>query len=709
MGRKFVSASPEMSKDELDILKRALARERAARKQAEKILEVKSAELFSTTEQLKQSNTKLEKLVKEKTSQLEGIFENIIDAYVVMDLKGNVLKMNEAAEDLFGHQFEDEDLNVMSLIYRDDLAYAMNSFEGLMENGFFADYQARIFTKDRKVKWVQINASLVYDEDNKPIAAQGIVRNITEAKANIDIIEEQKRELGIIVENSSLGIVLTENGNLVKVNKSFQDLLGYSADELLNLTIKDISFPEDFPQSQEYLIQLDAGEIDSFVIDKRYRKKDGSIVWAKTNVNAVRSAVGDLKFQVAMVEDITSSREKALMLEVLNEVAKAILGKVDIEEIAWEITNKISTYLGSDDCVIYLVREDKNLLEQISAMGDKVINRGVIKDQLTLQLGEGIVGNVAQTGVAEIIKDTSKDPRYVADDMQRLSEITIPIVTDGKVIGVIDSEHSEKDYYTREHLETLENIARLVAMQLKNAINLKERRRAEQKNIQLLTQLEKSNNELEEYAHVVSHDLKSPLRSIYALIDWISEDNQETFDVQSKENVAHIKLTLEKMENLISEILNYSSINSELMEYTMVDLNLILEETQKTIHVPAHINIEVAKLPSLKGDRIRLQQLFQNLISNAIRYNDKEDGFIQIDFKEETKHFLFIIKDNGIGIEERYHQKIFKMFQSLNVNKDSTGVGLAIVKKIVELHHGKIWLESKLEKGTTFYFTLRKN
>ena len=344
MGQKFVSVSPKMSNDELDILKRALARERAARKQAEKILEVKSAELFSITEQLKESNTKLEKLVKEKTSQLEGIFENIIDAYVVMDLKGNILKMNEAAEDLFGHQFEDEALNVVSLIYRDDLAYAMNSYEGLMEHGFFADYQARIFTKDRKIKWVQINASLVYDEENKPIAAQGIVRNITEAKANIDIIEEQKRELGIIVENSSLGIVLTENGNLVKVNKAFQDLLGYSAEELLNFTIKDISLPEDFPQSQEYLVQLDAGEIDNFVIDKRYRKKDGSIVWAKTNVNAVRSTVGDLKYQVAMVEDITSSREKALMLEVLNEVAKSILGKVEIEEIAWEITNKISNY-----------------------------------------------------------------------------------------------------------------------------------------------------------------------------------------------------------------------------------------------------------------------------------------------------------------------------------------------------------------------------
>jgi len=697
-----------MSSDESDILKRAITRERAARKQAEKILEEKSAELFSLTEQLKQSNTKFEKLIKEKISQLEGVFENIIDAYVVMDLKGNVLKMNEAAKNLFGHQIEDEELNVVSLIYRPDLEYAMTSYHELIEKGFFADYQARIFTKDRKIKWVQINASLIFDEQNNPIAAQGIVRNITEAKDNIDIIEEQKRELGIIVENSSLGIVLTENGNFVKSNKSFQDFLGYTNEDLLNLTIKDVSFPEDFPLSMEFITQMEAGKIDNFVVDKRYRKKDGSVVWAKTNVNAVRSVLGDLKYQVAMIEDITLSRERALMLEVINEVAKAIIGKVEIEEIAWEIIIKISNYLGSDDCVIYLVREDKNRVEQISAMGNKVVERGVLKDRLILNMGQGIVGNVAQTGVAEIIRDTSKDKRYVADDQQRLSEITVPIITDGKVIGVIDSEHAEKDYYTQEHLDGLENVARLVAMQLKNAINLKERRKAEWKNTQLLTQLEKSNNELEEYAHIVSHDLKSPLRSIYALVDWISEDNEENFDDRSKENVDHIKLTLEKMESLISEILNYSSINFELMEFTQVDLNKVVEEVRQTIHIPENITFKSVLLPSVTGDRIRLQQLFQNLISNAIRYNDKEEGQIKINFKDKPKQLEISISDNGIGIEKRYRDKIFEMFQSLNVSKDSTGVGLAIVKKIVELHHGKIWLESEVGISTTFYFTLRK-
>ena len=110
----------------------------------------------------------------------------------------------------------------------------------------------------------------------------------------------------------------------------------------------------------------------------------------------------------------------------------------------------------------------------------------------------------------------------------------------------------------------------------------------------------------------------------------------------------------------------------------------------------------------VKGDKTKLQQLFQNLISNAVKFNDKEKGFIKIDVKEEEQFYKFSIKDNGIGIEEKYHDKVFKIFNALNKSKESTGIGLSIVKKIVELHHGDIWIESVLGEGTTFYFTLKK-
>jgi len=162
------------------------------------------------------------------------------------------------------------------------------------------------------------------------------------------------------------------------------------------------------------------------------------------------------------------------------------------------------------------------------------------------------------------------------------------------------------------------------------------------------------------------------------------------------------------MEKLISDVLEYSSIGSTIKkEY--FDLNEVITEIKSIILIPDHFSINLIKpLPKIKGDKSKLVQLFQNLVSNAIRYNDKEIGIIEIDYKDNKAHFEFSIKDNGIGIEEKYYKKIFETFHSLHKSKDSTGIGLSIVKKIVNLHKGEVWVKSTEGVGTTFYFTLKK-
>ena len=696
-----------MSQNQIEILQRALKREKAARKIAEKILEDKSRELYSISEELKETNVKLEELLKEKSSELKGVFENINDSYLIMDLYGNVLKMNDKAIDLFGYNISKEKLNVSALIYPEDKTYAFESFSKLYTVGTFSNYTARILTKTKEVKWVQINASLIYDKNNKKIAAQGIIRNITADKRATELIEEQKEELDVIVENSSLGIALTQRGNFIKTNRVFQEFLGYSEHELSELMIKDVSFKEDFQISKEYLEKMDGGEIDSFIINKRYRRRNGSVLWAKTNVNAVRDFYGKIKYQVALIEDVTLERERTLIINMINDLAKSILGKDNIYEIAWEVTQKIANYLDSEDCVIYLVNHKNNTLEQIASHGS-MLDKESVKENV-LQIGKGIVGNVAKTGKAEIVKDTSKDNRYIIEGKRRFSEISVPIISEGKVIGVIDSEHLDKNYYRKEHLRALENIASLVSMQLKSAINIRERKKAEVENLKLLNQLEKNNDELNEYAHIVSHDLKSPLRSIDALVSWIKTDNQGVFNVDTIRNFSLIESTLETMERLISNVLEYSSAGTEINEEQEVDLNLVIDNLKKTLFIPEHIYINILqKLPQVKGDITKFQQLFQNLLSNAIKFSNKDKGVITIDFIENKSFYQFIIKDNGIGIEKQYHDKIFKVFHSLKASKESTGIGLSIVKKIVDLYGGTIWLESELEVGTTFYFTIKK-
>uniref|UniRef100_UPI00356A38F7 sensor histidine kinase n=1 Tax=Muriicola sp. TaxID=2020856 RepID=UPI00356A38F7 len=226
---------------------------------------------------------------------------------------------------------------------------------------------------------------------------------------------------------------------------------------------------------------------------------------------------------------------------------------------------------------------------------------------------------------------------------------------------------------------------------------------------ELLAELEESNKGLQEYAHIVSHDLKSPLRSISALATWLYDDYKDKLDDAGIYNLQMMQEKVEGMDKLIDGILKYSSIKSESLENSPVDLNTVVNEIREIIFIPDHVNVIIMDpLPTLEADATKMHQLFQNLIGNAVTNIDKEEGIVAIGVKEEKDHWEFYIRDNGVGIPEEYHEKIFKIFQSIGNEERSTGIGLSIVKKIIDLYQGEIWLESEVGQGTTFFFTLKK-
>jgi len=224
----------------------------------------------------------------------------------------------------------------------------------------------------------------------------------------------------------------------------------------------------------------------------------------------------------------------------------------------------------------------------------------------------------------------------------------------------------------------------------------------------LLNELAHQNQELSDYAHMVSHDLKSPLRSIDTLTAWLKEDYKDAFDANGEKTLSLIRTNVEKMDTLINGILEYSTIGKNQIDVYDVNLNNLINNIMSILQVPENISIIKTDLPIIRGDKYRLQQLFQNLIGNAIAYNDKAQGKIEIGFTDKNDFWEFYVKDNGKGIEDVYFEKIFKTFEKLENNGESTGIGLSIVKKIVNLYGGTIWLTSKPNEGTTFYFTLKK-
>lgn len=226
----------------------------------------------------------------------------------------------------------------------------------------------------------------------------------------------------------------------------------------------------------------------------------------------------------------------------------------------------------------------------------------------------------------------------------------------------------------------------------------------------LVANLEMQNQELNDYAQMVSHDLKSPLQSVDALTAWIREDYSEVLGDGGKEIINLIRENVEKMDTLIQGILEYSTIGKAENKLYNVDLNVLIEDLIATLDNPKEVNISIPeKLPIINGDQYRLDLLFFHLIQNAINFNNKsENAFVEINFKEDKDFWNFSIKDNGKGIEERFFDKIFVAFQKLENDFKSTGIGLSIVKKIVEAYNGKIWLESTPDVETIFYFTIKK-
>jgi two-component system sensor kinase FixL len=237
------------------------------------------------------------------------------------------------------------------------------------------------------------------------------------------------------------------------------------------------------------------------------------------------------------------------------------------------------------------------------------------------------------------------------------------------------------------------------------------RKEAEDKRDKLLKEQEDTNQELKDFAYIVSHDLKAPLRGIKTLAEWLVNDYSDKLGDEGKTQMNLLLSRVDRMHNLIEGILQYSRVGRAEEDLSLVNLNEQIAEIIDMLSPPKNISITVEnELPTIRCEPTRISQVFQNLFSNAVKYMDKPDGIIKVGCVEEGAFWKFSVADNGPGIEEKYFERIFKIFQTL-VPKDeyeSTGIGLTVVKKIIELYGGRIWVESEVGKGSTFLFTLPK-
>lgn len=301
----------------------------------------------------------------------------------------------------------------------------------------------------------------------------------------------------------------------------------------------------------------------------------------------------------------------------------------------------------------------------------------------------------------------SKPIRNISDTFDRLSagdnNVLIPELSRGDEIGRL-AMSAEKYRDANARTDYL----------LEESKTLTKNLRAREAQLEISTkELTKSNSQLDNFAYIASHDLRSPLRAIDNLADWIIEDCEEILPDSSKDHLAKLKLRISRMEALLSDLLKYSKVGKVNQDTELVNVQELIKEVISMVDHPIDFEFDLATEPlQLDTFALPLKQVLLNLISNAIKYNDKEIGMVSVGYTSKGKGFVeFSVKDNGPGIDSEFHKKIFQMFQTLNPRDvyEGSGMGLAFVKKIIEDVGGEIQVFSEFGEGATFSFTWPEN
>lgn len=512
----------------------------------------------------------------------------------------------------------------------------------------------------------------IFERSYIPFFSEGIYKghlrsylDITIKKRYDESLENEREKYRRIIANINLGLLeVDENDTITLVNQSFCEISGYSVEEVLGRKAYDLlAAAESKKEFKDRLASRRAGVIDSHeltVLNKKGEKRHWVISGAP-NYDIYGKVIGSIGIHF----DKTEQKEQEEQLYLLSLIAEKNINSVVVSDKEGKVEWVNASFTQMAGYAIDEIRGKRP--------GD--VLQGPETDLETLQYMKEQITNGLSFN-CEIINYSKKGEKYW-------------VSTQGQALYNKNNEIIK--YFAIEQ-------------------NVTDRKKLENQREKLAQRLAISNKELEDYAHVVSHDLKSPLRSIHSLVSWIKEDNGKELSDQALEYFAMIENKVEKMDHLIDGILTYAKIDKINVVQEKVNVHEIVENIIKIIHIPANSTISIkSQLPTLKGDRFRIQQLFQNIISNAISHNDKAQSTVFIDCIESQKDFVFSIADNGPGIAKEDQERIFNTFQSLTNNDKATGLGLSIVKKIIDFYKGRIWLESQEKKGTIFYFTLPKN
>jgi PAS domain S-box-containing protein len=564
--------------------------------------------------------------------------------------------------------------------------------------------------------WVNISVYPVFGDEGE---LTGIVHTIH------DVTKEKKVEDELLLRNSAMenaanAIMITDTkGTIIWINSAFEKLTQYTAADVIGSTpgavLKSGKHSAEF--YNELWSKIKSGQTwKGEIINK---KKDGSIYIEEMTVAPVRNASGEIRNYIAIKLDITDKKFAEDLLNARLELVD-FSDNHSLEEILIKTLDEVELFTYSTISFFHFLEDDQATLS-LQAWSSETSKKFCKAE------GKGMHYNVEDAGVwADCIRE--KGPvvhnEYMSLPHKKglpkghapvIREMVIPIMRDHKVKAILGVGNKLSDYTERDISVTtyFADIAWDIIERKRAVEYLKQfNRELEVRVAERTALLEKANKELDSFSYSVSHDLRSPLRHITGFIEMFRLETGDLLNEKAKHYMDVIDESARKMSQLIDDLLSFSRMGRASLSSNNVNMNNLVIDVLKDFSddiLDYKISVVRNSLPAIKGDRAMLRVVYVNLISNAIKFSKKKTN-PEIVLGHEIINGMdtFFVRDNGVGFNMQYAPKLFGLFQRLHNDRDfsGTGIGLAMVKNIIERHNGRIWAESEPDKGACFYFVL---
>ncbi|HVD98251.1 MAG TPA: PAS domain S-box protein [Cytophagaceae bacterium] len=645
-------------------------------------LNKKDALRKETEEKLSIANRQLESIIAEHTQKLQttemeyhSLIEQATDGIFISDAKGNYTDVNDSACKMLGYSKEELlKMNSADILLAEDAQKNPPRLEELRAGK--ALLSTRILRrKDGSTLPAEISGKML--TNGKML---GVVRDITERKKAEEKLAASELLFRQTLDNMLEGIQIHDfDWRYTYVNDSLVKYSHYTKEELLGYTLME-KYPG-IEQSELF------GVLKECMVERTSRHFETEFVFPNGDKAFFELSVEPLPTGLFILSiDITERKKVEEKNQKLHE---------ELEQKVVERTKQLEQNIQR------LTESEEKFQKafRASAAGMTITR---LSDSTYVEVNEAFL---EMTGFAreEAIGHSSAELGFIRDIKKREA-----ILQQIREQGWAKQFEMTVHHKSGDILEVLASVETIMLNGEKFALNIifdiTDRMRAER-------QLEEANQELEAFSYSISHDLRAPLRAIDGYAKMIEEDYQKLFDSEGKRLLEVIQDNARRMSNLIDDLLEFSRLGRKAIHKTDLNMNTlisgVLHDLQKTI--PAKTEIKVDDLQGSKGDYTLISQVMVNLLSNAIKYSSgKEHPVVEIYSEEKDGSIVYTVKDNGAGFDMRYVNKLFGVFQRLHSAKEfeGTGVGLAIVHRIIEKHGGKIWAEAELGHGASFHFLL---